>query len=59
MDGLLEHTATFFEIWEREEGRKLLLLVNASTQETEPTLTISLCLMEIICFRVICMAQLV
>lgn len=40
-DGLLEHTATFSEMWKREDGRKLLLLVNASTQETEPTLTIS------------------
>ena len=36
--GLLEHTATFSELWRRQDGRKLLLLVNASQKETVPTL---------------------
>ena len=36
--GLLEHTATFSEYWERKDGKKLLLLVNASRKETTPTL---------------------
>ena len=36
--GLLEHTATFSELWEREDGKRLLLLVNASVKETSPTL---------------------
>jgi hypothetical protein len=36
--GLLEHTATFSEYWERKDGKKLLLLVNASCKETTPTL---------------------
>ena len=36
--GLLEHTATFSEMWERKDGKKLLLLVNASSKETSPTL---------------------
>ncbi len=40
--GLLEHTATFSELWERRDGRKLLLLLNASPRETSPTLTLSL-----------------
>jgi hypothetical protein len=36
--GLLEHTATFSELWERKDGKKLLLLVNASQKETTPVL---------------------
>ncbi|MBR5264825.1 MAG: hypothetical protein IKV50_09055, partial [Clostridia bacterium] len=36
--GLLEHTATFSECWERSDGKKLLLLLNASRKETTPTL---------------------
>jgi hypothetical protein len=36
--GLLEHTATFSELWRRRDGKKLLLLVNASHKETTPTL---------------------
>lgn len=41
-DGLLEHTATFSELWERGDGEKLLLLINASTQKTTPALTLHL-----------------
>ena len=40
--GLLEHTATFSELWERKDGKKLLLLINASPKETTPTLTAAL-----------------
>lgn len=40
-DGLLEHTATFSELWERKDGKKLLLLINASPRETTPVLTLS------------------
>ena len=40
--GLLEHTATFSELWERRDGETLLLLLNASPRETAPTLTLSL-----------------
>lgn len=36
--GLLEHTATFSEYWERGDGKKLLWLINASTKETSPIL---------------------
>ncbi len=36
--GLLEHTATFSELWQRKDGKKLLLLVNAASKETAPTL---------------------
>ena len=32
--GLLAHTATFSELWERNDGKKLLLLVNASAKKT-------------------------
>ena len=34
--GLLAHTATFSELWERKDGKKLLLLVNASEKKTHP-----------------------
>lgn len=40
-NGLLEHTATFSELWERSDGKKMLLLINASTQETASTLTVT------------------
>lgn len=40
--GLLEHTATFSELWERSDGQKLLLLLNASARETTPVITASL-----------------
>ncbi len=40
--GLLEHTATFCELWQRKDGKKLLLLINASTRETTPTVRLSL-----------------
>lgn len=40
--GLLEHTAAFSELWERKDGAKLLLLINASTQESRPVITVSL-----------------
>ena len=36
--GLLAHTATFSELWERKDGKKLLLLINASVKETSPTI---------------------
>ena len=36
--GLLEHTATFSECWERKDGKKLLWLINASPKETTPVL---------------------
>ena len=32
--GLLAHTATFSELWERNDGKKLLLLINASAKKT-------------------------
>lgn len=32
--GLLEHTATFSELWLRNDGKKLLLLINASEKAT-------------------------
>ncbi len=32
--GLLEHTATFSELWQRKDGKKLLLLINASEKAT-------------------------
>lgn len=35
--GLLRHTAAFSELWERKDGKKLLLLINASARETTPT----------------------
>ncbi len=35
--GLLAHTATFSELWERKDGKKLLLLINASDKDTTPT----------------------
>lgn len=38
--GLLEHTATFSELWERKDGKKLLWLVNASGRSASPTLTV-------------------
>lgn len=41
-DGLLEHTATFSEFWERKDGKKLLLLINAATVETTPKLTVDI-----------------
>lgn len=36
--GLLAHTAAFSELWERKDGKKLLLLINASVKETSPSL---------------------
>ena len=40
--GLLAHTATFSELWERSDGKKLLLLINASAKETVPTVSASI-----------------
>ncbi|MBR6507853.1 MAG: hypothetical protein IKT37_09680 [Clostridia bacterium] len=37
--GLLAHTATFSELWERKDGKKLLLLINASAKKTYPRIT--------------------
>lgn len=39
--GLLEHTATFSELWERKDGKKLLLLINASPRATTPVITVA------------------
>ncbi len=36
--GLLEHTATFSECWKRQDGKQLLLLINAAAKETTPIL---------------------
>lgn len=36
--GLLEHTATFSELWCRNDGKKLLLLINASRKEANPVI---------------------
>ena len=35
--GVLEHTATFSELWERKDGKKLLFLINASSRPTTVT----------------------
>lgn len=37
--GLLAHTATFSELWERADGKRVLFLINASAKETVPTVT--------------------
>ncbi len=37
--GLLAHTATFSELWQRKDGKKLLLLINASAKKTFPRIT--------------------
>ena len=36
--GKLAHTAAFSELWKRSDGRKLLLLVNASGRSDRPTI---------------------
>ena len=38
-DGILAHTATFSELWEREDGKKVLFLINASPRATEAVLS--------------------
>jgi len=38
-NGIVEHSATFCEHWERKDGQKLLLLVNASEEAAEMTIT--------------------
>ena len=38
-DGLLEHSGTFCEHWERKDGEKLLILVNAQDVSAEMTFT--------------------
>lgn len=40
--GLLEHTATFSELWERKDGKRVLFLINASARETTPTVSAAL-----------------
>lgn len=37
--GLLAHTATFSEMWERKDGKKLLLLINAGEKQAYPTVS--------------------
>ena len=34
--GLLEHTATFSEVWQRKDGKRMVLLINASEKEACP-----------------------
>lgn len=37
--GILEHTATFSELWRRKDGKKLLFLVNAASRATSVTVS--------------------